>query len=298
MRLFCGQQRAPYDSYFSAKYGGNQLNILETSQYARSIHNLPVDWSKINDEELTFALGHLFIVNFFDFCNLFGEHKEGCLIAADLIKSQYDISLHLLIKKDWLSKHRVPYPRARQKLYKPKAEVFSQLFKLIERCLTWKKKVDLPGYQLTITDTPTWFSIVLFEWIKRDIAGSVLNLDSSESLSRPNSYRGRKKQTAMSQDRAFITMLERLDTSFLNYPFLGEATQEIYCTAIEMSERFDQFRKQYWKPYIKALRNELKHKSGKDWTVAHVELDKFKAQQGTGRGELSFTLEDWLKKYK
>ena len=144
----------------------------------------------------------------------------------------------------------------------------------------------------------TTFAIVLFEWIQRDIVGSVLNLDSSESLSRPKSYRGRKKQTAISQDRAFITMLERLDPSFLNYPFLGNATQELYCTAIEMSERFDQFRKQYWKPYIKALRNQLKHQSGKEWTVGHVELDKFKAQRGSGRGELSLTLEDWLKKFE
>ena len=274
------------------------MNLLETSKYAQSIRNLPVDWERINDEKLAFALGHLFIVNFYDFCHLFGEHKEGCLIVADLVKSQYDISLHLFIKKDWNSKHRVPYPRARQKLYQPKAEVFSHLFKLIERCLSWKKNVYLPGYQLTITDTPTWFAIFLFEGIKREIVGSVLNLDSSESLSRPKSYRGRKKQTATSQNRAFITKLERLDNSFLNYPFLGDATKELYCTAIEMSERFDQFRKQYWKPYIKALRNQLKHQSGKEWTVGHVELDKFKAQRGSGRGELSLTLEDWLKKFE
>ena len=74
------------------------MNLLETSKYAQSIRNLPVDWDVIDDEKLAFALGHLFIVNFYDFCHLFGEHKEGCLIVADLVKSQYDISLHLFIK--------------------------------------------------------------------------------------------------------------------------------------------------------------------------------------------------------
>lgn len=266
----------------------HQLSLLETSEYAQSIRNLPIDWKVINDEKFIFALGHLLLVKFHDFCNVFGEHKEGCLIASDLVKNQYDISLHLFLKKDWISNHRIPYPRARQKLYKPKAEVFSHLFRLIERCLSYRKDIHLPSYQLTVADTPTWFSIVIFEWIKRDITASVVNLDSSESEDTSKSYRGRKKQSRTSKDRAFITKLERLDSSLTEYRFF-EATTELYRTAIDMSNQFDQFRKQYWKRYTKALRDELKSQSSPEWTVGYVELEKFKAQLGRGRREVVLT---------
>lgn len=268
---------------------------MNEKEHIKLIQNLPINWNTIHDGRFALLLGSFLLwKDDKKFCSLFGDYEQGCLCASIIVKKQYDLALHLLVKKDWISKHRVPYPRAMQKLYKPKAEVFSHLFKLIERCLSWRKNVYLPLYQLTIADTSTWFFLILFEWTRCDILASCLSSFESESSSTIDTYKGRKKQALNSEKRAFITKLDRLDDSFTDYPFLGNATTELYRTAIEMSGQFDQFRKQCWKRYINALRDELKSKSSPEWSVGYVELDKFKAQLGSGRRELVLTLPQLL----
>ena len=268
---------------------------MNEKEHIKLIHNLAINWNKIYDGRFALLLGSFLLWKVDKkFCNCFGNSEQGCLIASEIIKKQYDIALHLLVKKDWISKHRVPYPRAKQKLYQPKAEVFSHLFKLIERCLSLRKSFYLPDCQLTIADTSTWFFLILLELTRCEILDSCfspLMYESSSTIDDcDEKYEGRRKQALFSSKRAFITKLDRLDDSFTEYAFLGEATTELYRTAIKMSGQFDQFRRQYWNSYIKALRDELKSKSSSEWSVGYVELDKFKAQLGSGRRKVVLTL--------
>lgn len=272
---------------------------MEIEQYLvkrvqQDYQQLPINWEKIPDDFVYFIwclIGPDFDLHSRFFKRDVPEHK-GLNIVAQYVDIEYLAGLEWFIKLEWDSRHKFTCGKPKQlKIYKPKGEVFSALLRLIERCLTFKGKFDLPCLDVKIIDSPTWFYWVIHESRMFDVYDSLWGEETK-------SYQGRRKQGLFAAKRVFITKLNQLQNPIPHpdtEPFIElkrEATYWLYETAIALAEKYNQFRQNYWSPYVKALRSELNHKNSPEWKVGIPEVDGLILPLG-GKGRGGKKIEAW-----
>lgn len=98
-------------------------------------------------------------------------------------------------------------------------------------------------------------------------------------------YGGRSKDSAYASERALINQIANIDSPI---PDGYELTRLLYSECYKLADQHDLFRKNYWNPYIKSLRNDLNYRqNSKEWTVARVYADRMTKQNGKGRGVIT-----------
>lgn len=201
--------------------------------------------------------------------------NKGEEITLQYVDISYVIALHWFIKLEWNSRHKIPFSRNITSLYKTKGIVLCNLFRLIERCfsgmsLFYSKQIDC-----NISNPAEWFSAVIFESMLSD-------LDTMRSP-KNEIYKGRGKESTYALERALIKQIANIDDP--NIPSRYELTRLLYSECYKLANQYDLFRKNYWNPYIKSLRNDLNFRNnGKEWTIAYTCGDYMTKQNGKGKG--------------
>lgn len=154
------------------------------------------------------------------------------------------------------------------------------LFQLIERCFSLKKIVYPTMWNGTIKHPVDWFVCVILESILYD-----LNFIREGEYTEV--YPKRSKQSFYAHHRALINELAD-PQSPIPIPNQYKLINLLYRECYDLANYSDVFRKDYWRPYIQALRAELKFMSDcPAWNVGFIESDRLVSHRGKGKAKIS-----------
>ena len=175
---------------------------------------------------------------------------------ATLSVRSWEASLHWLIKLEWRSNHKLPYPRKYSTALKPKGEFVRQLFLLCEKLH--------PLFSGNYENAWILFKAVLGEWV---IQGCYEIFYYAGN----DFQKGDKKEQALKPLHAQVTCARRLENPFLNTDMKLNA--HLLDAAIGLCECSDLFRKKHYTPFITAWRNYIKSLDTPDFRRYFVEGD-------------------------
>jgi hypothetical protein len=192
-----------------------------------------------------------------------------------LIGGQWLIWLHWVVKKKWLSKHKIPVSREVAKLYEPKGEY---LYRLLEICIQvhasrWGEYYNNNGL--------AWFGYI----VKTERDANIRHVLNNEAKNETYSQGGYGRAFRDDQ-RQIIAQLENLQNPW--HPELSPHHHRIMAAALEL-EVSDIFLNNYWKPFLKAYRGWIRSLDSPNWAAAWVEGNHLKCQAGRGKGSVNIS---------
>lgn len=189
-----------------------------------------------------------------------------------------DITIHWVVKLKWSSKHKIPGGQAHARSAKPVGEMY---FRLLELCIQCQ---GLMGHKATgYPDAADWFSEIWLDDTHSQLVGRVVLLLGVEG-GRKDDYLAGLRQTV----RAL-----RDDQNPFDPEALPHLHRLVEC-AIRLAGSSDEFRKNYWKPYIyslSGLATQLANNSNGYYRKVTVRLEQKKGKtfwciyESPGRGK-------------
>lgn len=215
----------------------------------------------------------------FDIPSFFARTKGESLFLKQT-QIGYTIAFHWLFKLKVKSHHKIPYNRQNTSTYKKKGESLFALLNLIEGCFNMDKIVFPKIWNSKINHPIDWFACVIIELILYD-----LNFIREGKYNEV--YPGRSKQSFFAYHRALINQLADPQPPIpiaAEYELINFLYQKCY----DLANYSDLFRKNYWQPYITALRAELRFmRDSPHWNVGFVECDRIVKHHGKGKAKVS-----------
>lgn len=215
-------------------------------------------------------------------------YDKGEMIMFQIISLKYEIALHWYVKLQWNSRHKIPFNKGLRNLYKKKGEVLVALSELVKQVsFAYGNFVVLDGYSCKICSSFEWFCALVMEMERRDLFGLRATSEKSNKT-----YDKRPKQRTYARERAYISQLSNISSDPDDVPIKFEASALFYKRCHELANKSDLFRRNYWNPYISALRAELSHEHS-DQPVGFACGDRVKVQ-GEGRGRQTRSIQEPL----
>jgi hypothetical protein len=192
-----------------------------------------------------------------------------------LIGGQWLIWLHWVVKKKWLSKHKIPVPREIAKIFEPKGEY---LYRLLEICI----QVHNSKWGKPYNNGLAWFSQIVVAEREANIK-HVLKDQADETYSQKGYSRSFRDD-----QRQKIGQLENLQNPW--HPELSPHHHRLMAAALELAGVSDKFFDDYWKPFLKAYRGWIRSLDSPNWSAVWVENNQLKCQAGRGKGVTTVSL--------
>jgi hypothetical protein len=188
-----------------------------------------------------------------------------------------ETALHWAIKLEWNRRHKIPGKRTYTRTAKPLGEFFQQVFLLCEKCHGRQASV---GYKLPYSNAEHWFQIFYQEWITNGMTQAF----SLVAQTKPNGQGKIKKPDADKKRSTINACLKVCHTaSQLQNPFQdGSSFSKLLDVAIKLAESSQNFKEDYYQPFIKAWRNMIKAFDEPEFKRHWVEGDTLYYQQGRG----------------
>lgn len=180
--------------------------------------------------------------------------------------AKWSILLHLVIKKKWLSRLKIPCDKKIADFYEPVGE---WLYRTLELCIQCHALAPS-----TYVNAAAWFSAITSE-AKTSVALRFINQDSEGSIQEikdecykiSNTLRKGSNPYDPEQDRHTHALIE---------------------ASLTLSERSDRFRKDYWKPFLSShARSNSQLKAGGGGVLSR-EGEKIWFSSGRGRGKIRY----------
>ncbi len=208
---------------------------------------------------------------------------------------QWDISIHWLVKKEWLSKHKIPAQRWLVNALEPYGELLKQELALCSQC-----HMRLPPGSVTYLNAAEWFTEICRE----------TKISQIKALDRPplnvglptgKVEKGKKKEKVKTTRTVVVGLLAKGKNPYSSADLNQQHRFLLMNAALTLTDS-DVFSDNYWKPYIKAWRNWLREVDRnpifKDSWIEQVDLKQANGQilqktqlcyqQGQGRRKRSF----------
>jgi len=186
----------------------------------------------------------------------------------ELSEGELLLIMHWVIKKKWISRHKIPFPRKAQALYEPKGDYW---FWILELCL----QLHPTEFGQKYRNAGEWFCWLIHE--QRQVNGAGVVNDKIR--------KGGQKEAIRQNYQSISGKLRRGEN-----PFNQESTPHHWLLAeaglslAEVSDRFDQ---QYWKKFKAAL-SKVSKLDGFDYVW--IGEEKLCAQGGRGKHVVSIDL--------
>ncbi|MDJ0571503.1 MAG: hypothetical protein QNJ53_20985 [Pleurocapsa sp. MO_192.B19] len=193
-------------------------------------------------------------------------------LSLECREGRWLIVFHWVIKKKWLSKHKIP---TRQKKYEPEGEFW---FWILELCLQLHSTKWGKPYE----NAADWFSWIVYERRLPDWEALFPELKQSNSDEKPI---GRITKTKFKENEQLISGDLRQGKNPW-HPEFNPHHYSIISAALEMSEYSDRFHNQFWKKFLAAYSGWIK-------SLAHFNFVFLKNNQlvmQEGRGQFTSVL--------
>jgi hypothetical protein len=151
---------------------------------------------------------------------------------------RFQMVLHWVIKKKWLSKHKIPFMRSVGKLYEPEGDLWYWILELCIQCHATK-------FGNFYRNASHWYSGLFWEVKLPNIEYCISHSQKQETTTHPNGmteYRKNHQQT--------VGFLRKLENPF--NVAIEPHHYRLMQASIEMTETSDRFREQYWYKFLAA----------------------------------------------
>ncbi|HEY9601248.1 MAG TPA: hypothetical protein V6C85_06525 [Allocoleopsis sp.] len=186
-------------------------------------------------------------------------------IVVEMISGQWVLWLHWVIKKKWLSKHKIPTRRGYTKLYEPRGEL---LYRILELCLQLHSSKWGGNYRNAFD----WFH----QYLEFERSGEIELVLKSDS----DSKKGWKRSYQKAHRACLISLRDGVN------PYHKIEEPHIYRlmeAALPLAEQSDIFEANFWKPFLRAYTAWIRSHDGDDWASCWVDGDKLRIQDGKGQ---------------
>lgn len=206
--------------------------------------------------------------------------------AIEVFSGKWLLFLHWVIKKKWISKHKVPISPKYVKFYEPKGE---QLYRILEMCI----QCHSTPWGAHYSNAAQWFSAIVATERGMEI-DYVLN--ESEKAKGKEGNGKTKDNRVYKNDMLYhhwevIKILQYAGNDVIKTPmkkpYSPNEMPHHYClieAASDLARNSDIFKKQFWNPYLAAYRKWIVSLNDPFWQAVWVDQGKLKAKLGRGNG--------------
>ncbi len=203
---------------------------------------------------------------------------EVAFLVADAGRTS--MVLHWVVKKKWLSKHKIPFIRGVGKLYEPEGDFWYWLLELCIQC-------HLTSWGKPYRNASHWYSCLFWERKLPNIEYAVFGISSQNTNEYTTGMEAYRKN-----EQAIVGLLRKGEN-----PFSARFNLHHCClmqASIEMANSSDRFRSQYWRKFLAAYSKWIN--SLKNFNFISVETKngtkRLVAQKGQGKHKVTLPLHD------
>lgn len=157
----------------------------------------------------------------------------------------HTVRLHLVLKIE-NKNHRIPFPR---KIIKTLEKDGNYLHKIFNLCIAIHGRQPFLECEISYKNPFDWFYAINLELI-RAAEQDILNLSEFEKPV----HNGDKKRDKIRSFNTYISELKRLDNKRFSKEDLNNPYILLLWTGIELAEKSDDFKTNYWEPLITSMR--------------------------------------------
>lgn len=215
--------------------------------------------------------------------------------AFDTITKYWKTARHWTIKTTWDSSWKVHENKKVAQALLARGNLLTNYFKLCERCHSFQKVINS---RVPYSDAGVWFAKIFIE---------LIGIEVDTVLNPPKIYNGNIKKSLLDVDRQKSKMLRCRENPFKEYvlnkddslSFKAQGLHFLIDASIELQDKSDVFKKDYWYPYLKSYSAYIADLSSPKWGVGYVDSsDKYWVQGGRGRGGNGRVLQEHVAYYK
>lgn len=186
---------------------------------------------------------------------------------------RFQMVLHWVIKKKWLSKHKIPFMRSVGQLYEPEGDLWYWILELCIQCHATK-------FGNSYRNSSHWYSCLFWEIKLPNIEYCLSRTQKQETTTYADGMTKYRKN-----HQQIVGFLRKLENHF--NVAIEPHHYRLMQASIEMADTSDRFRKQYWykflaaySKWIEALKKfnfiSVENHRGDERLVAQVGRGKFK----------------------
>ncbi len=190
----------------------------------------------------------------------------------------WELGVHWLIRKKWAARHRIPGHRTLVKQIEPYGEL---LFREFELCIQIHAIQTHSPYK----NAADWF--VAIQSNSQLIQGH-LNKTELSQFHRKISGCMRSHENPFDEANLRIAIPDRFP---LPPAHSYQAISQLITASLKLAYQLDRgnnFRSDYWKPYLNAYSKWIKTVSSPGWSVLQIEAGKLRKSSGSGKGMIPF----------
>lgn len=201
---------------------------------------------------------------------------------------QWEIALHFVVRSEWDSKHKIPYPKSVRQPLEPRGRLLIQWLKLCERCHTFQEAY---GERVPYKHAGFWFGAIFWEQILLDLYPLFVEQNTCV-------YNSNVKEAELSVERSRLAQMKKGKNPFEDEP-IASATSLLVKFALHLSDASDQFFSRYWRPFLKQQSAHIEEMKSPRWGRTFAQKGRLYAQAGRGKSTVSLApLELYEKLYR
>ncbi len=196
------------------------------------------------------------------------DQTEAQEVNFTRVTTSFQITLHLVFKLKWCSKHKIPYNRNLVNVYKPYGEL---VFRYLELCIQCHAMPTIASAHYKNAS----------DWFVKLVREAQLNaFFSDDSPGKVQRLKERRNQLDLLREAS--------------NPFSSKSSPHLHrlieaCRPLLKSDRFDE---DYWNPFLKAYSAWITMFESKEWTTSYQEDGKFYIRTGQGKGRQRLHLKE------
>lgn len=196
--------------------------------------------------------------------------------AATTIFENWHIARNWMINKVWDSTHKIHPNKVYRDGLKPRGELLIQYYRLCERCHGFQEY----GYEVPYKNAGVWFSKIFVELIGIEVETTAMNC--------PKVYNRNFKEALIAVEQKKSGLLRSRKNPFDGTYGRAEGLHQLIEISLKLCHESNVFKKEYWKPYLKAYSEHIREIQSSRWGIGYVENGTYylpiEQSKGGGRG--------------
>lgn len=202
------------------------------------------------------------------------EPAEIAFLEGDAGK--WVMVFHWVIKKKWLSKHKIPFIRGLGKLYEPEGNFWYWLLEICIQCHS-------TSWGIPYRNASHWYSCLFWERKHPNIEYIVSGISKQDTNKYPSGREAYRKN-----EQAIVGALRKGEN-----PLDARLIRHHCClmqASIEMAELSDRFRSQYWRKFLAAYSKWIDSLKNFNFVSIETKKETIRLAEQDGRGKHKKTI--------